>query len=79
MLLRYLGRDVRTDPEKNLAIEVSAFVGGLPVAIAQVAGFVSYSQVSLAELIETFRQWRKRTRVATNEADDLCYEYEILV
>ena len=71
MLLRYLGRDIRTDPERNLANEVSAFVGGLPVAIAQVAGFVSYSQVSLEELIETFRQWRKRTGVATDEADDL--------
>jgi hypothetical protein len=71
MLLRYLGRDVRTDPERHLANEISAFVGGLPVAIAHVAGYVSFSQYTLEELIETFRQWRKRTGVATDEADDL--------
>lgn len=34
MLLKYLGRDVRNDPERQLAMEVSANVGGLPVAIA---------------------------------------------
>jgi hypothetical protein len=71
MLLKYLGRDVRNDPEKQLAREISAFVGGLPVAIAHVAGYVSFSQYSLEELIETFREWRKRTGVATDEADDL--------
>lgn len=71
MLLRYLGRDVRTDPEKHLAREISAFVGGLPVAIGHVAGYVSFSQYTLEELIETFREWRKSAGVATDEADDL--------
>lgn len=71
MLLRYLDRDVRADPERHLALEISAFVGGLPVAISQIAGYISYSQYTLEELIETFRQWRKRTGVATDEADDL--------
>lgn len=71
MLLRYLDRDVRNDPEQQLAREISAFVGGLPVAIAHVAGYVSYSRYSLEEVIETFREWRKRTGVATDEADDL--------
>ena len=33
MLLKYLDRDVRSDPERHLAKEISAFVGGLPVAI----------------------------------------------
>lgn len=71
MLLHYLDRDVEKDPEKHLANEISAFMSGLPVAIAQVAGYVSYSGYTLEELIETFRQWRRRTGVATNEADDL--------
>jgi hypothetical protein len=71
MLLSYLNRDIETDPEKHLANEISAFVGGLPVAIAQVAGYVSYSQYELGELIQIFRQWRKRAGVATDEADDL--------
>lgn len=71
MLLRYLGRDGDNDPEKNLAKDISAFVGGLPVAIAHVAGYVSHSGSSLNELIETFREWRIRTGIATDGADDL--------
>lgn len=71
MLLRYLGRDKHGDPESDLAKEISVFVGGLPVAIAHVAGYVGYSEYSLEELIETFREWRKSTGVATDEADDL--------
>ena len=71
MLLRYLGRDVKADPERYLAREISAFVGGLAVAIAHVAGYVAYAEYSLKELIEIFRQWRKRTGMATDEADDL--------
>ena len=71
MLLRYLGRDARTDPERPLAKDISAFVGGLPVAIAHVAGYVGFSDITLEELIETFREWRKRTGAATDEADDL--------
>lgn len=71
MLLRYLGRDARTDPERLLAQEISAFVGGLPVAIAHMAGYVGFSDITLEELIETFREWRKRTGAATDEADDL--------
>lgn len=71
MLLKYLGRDVKADPERHLAEEISAFVGGLPIAIAHVAGYVGFSGYPLEELIETFRQWRKRTGLATDEADDL--------
>lgn len=41
------------------------------MAIAHVAGYVSYSGYSLEELIETFRECRKRSGMATDEADDL--------
>lgn len=71
MLLRYLGRDEETDTERRLAEEISVFVGGLPVAIAHVAGYLGYSEYSLEEMIETFRQWRRRTGTATSEEDDL--------
>lgn len=71
MLLKYLDRDVRSDPERHLAKEISAFVGGLPVAIAQIAGYVGISELTLEELIDVFRQWRRRVGVATDEADDL--------
>ena len=71
MILRYLDRKVETDPERNLAREISAFVGGLPVAIGHVAGYVSFSDYSLEEVIETFQEWRKRSGVATDEEDDL--------
>lgn len=71
MLLRYLGRDINSDPERYLAKEISIFVGGLPVAIAHAAGYIAYSDYDLAEVIETFREWRKREGIATDEADDL--------
>lgn len=71
MLLRYLDRDVKTDPERHLAKEISIFLGGLPVAIAHAAGYIGYSNYTLEELIETFQEWRKRAGVATDEADDL--------
>ena len=68
MLLRYLGRDVRTDPERLLAQEISTFIGGLPVSIAHVASYVGFSGITLEELAETFRE---RTGAATDEANDL--------
>lgn len=75
MILRYLERNAKTDPEKHLAKEVSAFVGGLPVAIGHVAGYISFSRYSLGEVIETFREWRKRSGYATDERDDLPPEF----
>jgi hypothetical protein len=71
MLLRYLGRDVKIDSEKQLAKDISSYVGGLPVAIAHVAGYVTSSELELEELIETFREWRKASGVAVTEDDDL--------
>lgn len=71
MLLTYLRKDIHSDPEKELAEEISSFVGGLPVAIAHVAGYAEYSRYTLDELLETFRDWRRVTGAATDEADDL--------
>lgn len=71
MLLQYLGRDPKLDVERKLASEISALCGGFPVAIAQAAGYVSYEKCTLEELFDTFREWRRRTGMATDEADDL--------
>ena len=72
MLLQYLERrDPKKDPERELARQISGLVGGLPVAISHVAGYVSYSECSLAELLEIFKQRRRHTGAATSEDDDL--------
>ena len=72
MLLQYLDRpDPKNDPEQGLAQEISGLVGGLPVAISHVAGYVAYSQCSLFELLEIFKQRRRHTGAAINEDDDL--------
>lgn len=72
MLLQYLDRpNPQNDPERRLAREISGLVGGLPVAISHVAGYVAYSQCSLSELLEIFKQRRRHTGVATSEDDDL--------
>jgi hypothetical protein len=72
MLLQYLERaDPLRDPERDLAQQISGLVGGLPVAISHVAGYVSYSQCSLSELLEIFKQRRRHTGAATSEDDDL--------
>jgi hypothetical protein len=41
------------------------------VAIAHVAGYISYSQCPLDELLEIFKQRRIATGLATDETDDL--------
>ena len=72
MLLQFLGRpNPRNDPERALAQEISGLVGGLPVAISHVAGYVAYSECTLSELLEIFKQRRRHTGVATSEDDDL--------
>ena len=56
MLLQYLERpDPKKDPERDLAQQISGLVGGLPVAISHVAGYVAYSECSLSELLEIFK------------------------
>ena len=71
MLLNYLKKDLADLEQRELAKELSSFVGGLPIAIAHVAGYADYSDYSLEELLEIFRDWRKVVGVATDEADDL--------
>ena len=72
MLLKYLERPKpENDPEREIAQEISGLVGGLPVAISHVAGYVAYSQCSLTELLEIFKQRRRHIGSATSEDDDL--------
>lgn len=71
MLLSYLRKAPDGDEQEELAREISSFVGGLPIAIAHVAGYADYSDYALDDLLEIFRDWRKVVGVATDEADDL--------
>lgn len=71
MLLSYLRRSSNDAEQRELAKEISSFVGGLPIAIAHVAGYADYSDYTLEDLLEIFREWRKVVGVATDEADDL--------
>lgn len=57
--------------KRLLVQEISAFVGDLLVSIEHVAGYVGFSEITPEELAKTFREWRKRTGTATDEADDL--------
>ena len=71
MLLNYLRREDYSRDELARAKEISSFVGGLPVAIAHVAGYIEYGDYDLDELLETFREVRRVTGIATDQADDL--------
>ena len=72
LLLRYLDRpNSNSDPEQAVAQEISGLVGGLPIAISHVAGLAAYSDCSLSELLEIFKQRRRHTGAAMHEADDL--------
>jgi tetratricopeptide (TPR) repeat protein len=72
MLLQYLPQGGPfEESDTAIAREISGLVGGLPVAIAHVAGYVSYSQCSLEDLLEIFKQRRRHTGDATTEEDDL--------
>lgn len=72
MLLQYLDRSKpESDPERAVAQEISGLVGGLPVAISHVAGLAAYSECTLSELLEIFKQRRRHTGAATSEDDDL--------
>ena len=72
MLLKYLDRPKpENDSEREIAQELSGLVGGLPVAISHVAGYVAYSQCSLTELLEVLKQSRRHIGAATSEDDDL--------
>ena len=72
MLVQYLDRaSGKTCHDKGTARSISGLVGGLPVAISHVAGYVAYSRCSLEELLEIFKQRRRHVGVATTEDDDL--------
>lgn len=61
MLFKYLGRSASSDKEHATAQEISKVVGGLPLAIAAIAGYVQ-SNHTLEEFLASFNQssgfWR---------------------
>ncbi|KAI0855114.1 hypothetical protein F4860DRAFT_521970 [Xylaria cubensis] len=51
LLYRYLGRDPEDSAEDLIANEMSQFVGGLPLAIAVMGGYINSSGITLSEFL----------------------------
>ena len=59
------------DPDIKSAQEISTLVGGLPVALANVAGYISYTQCTLAELLELFKESQQQNIKVTSEGETM--------
>ena len=57
------------EPDMKSAQEISTLVGGLPVALANVAGYINYAHCALAELLELFKQSQKQDIKVTAEGE----------
>ena len=61
----------REGPDIQSALEMSILVGGLPVALANVAGYINYTQCSLAELLEVFKQSQHQNIKVVSEGETM--------
>lgn len=59
------------DPDIKSAQEISILVGGLPVALANVAGYINYTQCTLAELLELFKHGEQQNIKETSEGETM--------
>lgn len=55
-LFKYLEREPADENESNLARETSAIVGGLPLAIATIGGYIKESESSIEEFLQIMKQ-----------------------
>ena len=55
-LLNYMRKDVTNGPTYDAALEICKMVGGVPIALAHVAGTLIDSQISLQECARRFRK-----------------------
>lgn len=56
LLFKYLERDPADETEKALARETSAIVGGLPLAIATIGGYINESESSVEEFLDIMKR-----------------------
>lgn len=56
LLFKYLERDPADETEKALARETSAIVGGLPLAIATIGGYINESESSVEEFLHIMKR-----------------------
>lgn len=56
LLFKYLERDPADETEKALACETSAIVGGLPLAIATIGGYINESESSVEEFLDIMKR-----------------------
>ena len=59
------------DPDIKSAKEISILVGGLPVALANVAGYINYTHCALAELLELFKESQQQNIKVTLEGETM--------
>lgn len=55
-LFKYLEREPTDEAESNLARETSAIVGGLPLAIATIGGYIKESESSVEEFLQIMKR-----------------------
>lgn len=56
LLFKYLEQDPVDDAERALARETSMIVGGLPLAIATIGGYINESESSVAEFLQILKR-----------------------
>ena len=71
LLDRIDGNISSDDSNQKSAQKISALVGGLPVALANVAGYINYTQCSLSELHEMFRESQNQHISVTSDGDTM--------
>lgn len=68
-IFKYLGRQAENKEEFDLACQLADHVGGLPLAMATIAGYVKESQISLADFFQNITHkatlWERALRVST--------------
>jgi tetratricopeptide (TPR) repeat protein len=68
---------MRLHPEWKLAGEIAS-LAGLPLAMSQIAGYVNRSNISLAEFLELWNEWRGNNPVVALPTEPLAPSYTAL-
>ncbi|KAJ5756952.1 uncharacterized protein N7511_007134 [Penicillium nucicola] len=63
-------------PEPELTETISELVGGLPLALAHIAGFVNQTNCSLTEFLKAFEKRNEGARIWSSERSTTTYQYE---
>lgn len=66
-IFKYLRRNAEDETERKMACDIANHVGGLPLAIATIGGYVNQSKISLEECFENIKHkatlWERASKV----------------